>query len=230
MTTSTIEAVQNMTGRELDSACATEVMGWVRLRDYNYWMSLQGGPGNNFDLHDMIIRWKPSEKLDQAARVQAEAVRRFGPRAIPDDITAVGICRAAVIAARTPAPELEPTSSSEEYPVCQVCRERHDPAVDLSFDGKGINSCGMYRTRLATFTSGCSDDIVALLGPLFESSFKLLAVAHRVLDRSEGECTKHTYADGKQTLAGCTMTVGDIRMAREVVTEALRGLGGKGTK
>lgn len=34
---------------------------------------------------------------------------------------------------------------------CPICREIHDPARGLSLDGKGLNSCGMYRDRIATF-------------------------------------------------------------------------------
>lgn len=33
---------------------------------------------------------------------------------------------------------------------CEICREIHGPDRGLSFDGKGINSCGMYRSRLLT--------------------------------------------------------------------------------
>lgn len=34
---------------------------------------------------------------------------------------------------------------------CPICRENHDPARGLSFDGKGLNSCSPYRDRIATF-------------------------------------------------------------------------------
>lgn len=34
---------------------------------------------------------------------------------------------------------------------CPICRENHDPARGLSWDGMGLNSCGMYRDRIATF-------------------------------------------------------------------------------
>lgn len=34
---------------------------------------------------------------------------------------------------------------------CPICRENHDPARGLSWDGMGLNSCGMYRSRIATF-------------------------------------------------------------------------------
>lgn len=34
---------------------------------------------------------------------------------------------------------------------CPICRENHGPACGLSWDGMGLNSCGMYRSRIATF-------------------------------------------------------------------------------
>ena len=33
---------------------------------------------------------------------------------------------------------------------CPICRENHEPR-GLSWDGIGINACGMYRSRMATF-------------------------------------------------------------------------------
>lgn len=52
---------------------------------------------------------------------------------------------------------------------CPICREEHEPR-GLSFDGKGVNSCGMYRTRLATFSKNAPEH----LGPLFAAAPKLL--------------------------------------------------------
>lgn len=53
---------------------------------------------------------------------------------------------------------------------CPICRENHEPR-GLSFDGKGVNSCGMYRTRLATMTK----DVPESLGPVFAAAPDLLA-------------------------------------------------------
>ena len=58
---------------------------------------------------------------------------------------------------------------------CPICREIHGPERTLSYDGKGINACGMYRTRIATFTSGAMDGAVALLGPMFAAAPDMLA-------------------------------------------------------
>ena len=63
---------------------------------------------------------------------------------------------------------------------CPICRENHEER-GLSFDGKGVNGCGIYRTRLATFTSGCTDDTTAMLGPLFAAAPDLLQFAHDFL-------------------------------------------------
>lgn len=56
---------------------------------------------------------------------------------------------------------------------CPICREEHEQDRGLSFDGKGVNSCGMYRTRIATFTSGATDDDTRRLGPLFAAAPEL---------------------------------------------------------
>lgn len=51
---------------------------------------------------------------------------------------------------------------------CPICREEHTPRP-LSFDGCGVNSCGMYRDRLATFAHGAPRH----LGPLFAAAPEL---------------------------------------------------------
>lgn len=58
---------------------------------------------------------------------------------------------------------------------CPICREEHEPRP-LSFDGWGVNSCGMYRSRLATFApEPHREGVAAILGRLF-------AVAPEMLD------------------------------------------------
>lgn len=67
---------------------------------------------------------------------------------------------------------------------CIICREQHPPQ-GLSFDSKGINSCGMYRTRLATFV--CHPDVSKLLGPVMEAAPELAAAlekCYELLDNS----------------------------------------------
>lgn len=59
---------------------------------------------------------------------------------------------------------------------CPICRERHDETRRLSFDGKGINSCGSYRSRLATFQNPTTErDLMAYLGPIFAAAPALLS-------------------------------------------------------
>jgi hypothetical protein len=67
---------------------------------------------------------------------------------------------------------------------CPICRELHGPERGLSFDGKGVNSCSMYRTRLATF----GKDTPEHLGPLFATAPDLLAACAAVLAWADREC------------------------------------------
>ena len=60
---------------------------------------------------------------------------------------------------------------------CPICREKHEPR-SLSYDGKGINACGMYRSRLATF----ENDAPEHLGPLFAASPRMLEALEWVAD------------------------------------------------
>jgi hypothetical protein len=69
---------------------------------------------------------------------------------------------------------------------CPICRELHGPERGLSFDGKGVNSCGMYRTRLATF----GKDTPEHLGPLFATAPDLLAVLERYVAADSGDETE----------------------------------------
>ena len=50
---------------------------------------------------------------------------------------------------------------------CPICRENHAQGRSLSYDGKGINSCGMYRNRIAKFQD---HDIAEELGPKFAAA------------------------------------------------------------
>lgn len=50
---------------------------------------------------------------------------------------------------------------------CPVCREEHEPR-SLTYDGRGVNSCGMYRERIATIP-----DAYSHLGPTFAAALEL---------------------------------------------------------
>ena len=80
---------------------------------------------------------------------------------------------------------------------CPICREKHEPERGLSYDGCGINSCGTYRDRLATFsdkrglTSG-------LLGPMF-------AAAPVMLEALKAVPTHGCVCDGGIACLHCTI-------------------------
>ena len=56
---------------------------------------------------------------------------------------------------------------------------QHTP--ELSFDGKGINGSDIYRTRLATFTTGATAADVEKYGNLFAAAPELLAALENLL-------------------------------------------------
>ena len=62
-----------------------------------------------------------------------------------------------------------------ETKACPICREIHGSDRGLSFDGKGVNSCGMYRERLATLQPDCPE----ALGRLFAEAPAMLALLER---------------------------------------------------
>lgn len=74
---------------------------------------------------------------------------------------------------------------------CPICREHHETDRGLSYDGKGINACGMYRNRLATFQSNAPEH----LGPLFAAAPELLAACKAaellVQMMAPATCTEH---------------------------------------
>jgi hypothetical protein len=53
---------------------------------------------------------------------------------------------------------------------CKICREVHEHR-GLSFDGHGVNSCSMYRNRIATFQPDWKNSD---LGKLFAAAPELL--------------------------------------------------------
>jgi hypothetical protein len=68
--------------------------------------------------------------------------------------------------------------------ICPICREQHEPR-SLSFDGHGINSCGMYRSRIATFAPDAKANGTAeILGPLFAAAPELKEACIRVVEEN----------------------------------------------
>ena len=59
---------------------------------------------------------------------------------------------------------------------CPYCRESHEPKP-LSYDGFGINSCGMYADRIATFSKSVPEPMRKELGHLWKAAPDLLEVA-----------------------------------------------------
>lgn len=90
---------------------------------------------------------------------------------------------------------------------CPICREIHGPDRGLSFDGRGINSCGMYRARLATFVNPAS----AELGPLFAAAPRMLA-ALLAVDAAARIVEADNYDDRDMWTA--------IYQAREIIAAA----------
>lgn len=67
---------------------------------------------------------------------------------------------------------------------CPYCRENHEPRP-LSFDGFGINSCGIYRDRLATFATGQDETTRKALATLWIAAPDLLKVLKAALTTIE---------------------------------------------
>lgn len=58
---------------------------------------------------------------------------------------------------------------------CPICREMHGTARGLSFDGRGINDCGVYRARLFTIPTGrLNEDGPQALGRMFAAAPEML--------------------------------------------------------
>lgn len=59
---------------------------------------------------------------------------------------------------------------------CSICRELHSDDRTLSYDGRGVNSCGMYRDRIATIP-----DEYRHLGPVLSMAPQLLESVESLL-------------------------------------------------
>lgn len=55
---------------------------------------------------------------------------------------------------------------------CQVCGFKHDPTVTFSYDGRGINLCDPFRSRLVTF-GHVDRELQDRMGPLFANVLRL---------------------------------------------------------
>ncbi len=66
---------------------------------------------------------------------------------------------------------------------CPICREQHGPERSLSFDGKGVNDCGIYRARVATFTKDANTEA---LGNLFAAAPEMLKALLHIRDHNNG--------------------------------------------
>jgi hypothetical protein len=59
---------------------------------------------------------------------------------------------------------------------------------ELSFDGKGINDCDEYRSRIATFTS---DEAAQKYGPQFAASTQLIEACELALELLDNSDVRH---------------------------------------
>lgn len=81
-------------------------------------------------------------------------------------------------------------------------------ALQLSFDGRGINGPDKYRTRLATFEN---DQAATEYGPLFEAAPKLLEACKRLV----GIIERHNIVplEGEKIEGKYLLVVQDARAA-----------------
>jgi len=62
-----------------------------------------------------------------------------------------------------------------KHTTCPICREEHEPR-GLAYDGRGVNSCGMYRDRIATIQNEYHH-----LGPTLAAAPELLAALKAIV-------------------------------------------------
>ena len=80
----------------------------------------------------------------------------------------------------------KPAGGAQFTPLgCTICREQHMVSRTLSYDGRGINSCGMYRNRIATFQH--SDDVARELGPKFAAAPAMYEAIKQVIEHRKRE-------------------------------------------
>ena len=79
---------------------------------------------------------------------------------------------------------------------CKVCEESHEPSRGLSFDGRGINSCGIYRQRIATFEPERES-----LGDVFAAAPEMLEALKDIYSELEKWSNGEDWATDCQKLA-----------------------------
>lgn len=111
--------------------------------------------------------------------------------------------------------DLKASSTAE----CPICREIHEPTRGLSFDGQGVNSCGMYRNRLATMTDlgkqcGIGPDLArAWLIPELVAALREIASCHIEHDIVDGEEYRMSSDDVWET------AIQSVKVARAVLAK-----------
>ena len=63
--------------------------------------------------------------------------------------------------------------NAQRFNTCPYCRENHDPARGLSFDGYGVNGCDLYRSRWATLTTNAPADLGAMMAAAPDAFYAL---------------------------------------------------------
>ncbi len=92
--------------------------------------------------------------------------------------------------------------SQRTIPACPICREYHEEPRGFSYDGRGVNSCGMYRGRIANILAGYHH-----VGPLLAAAPDLLTALERVV----------VYIESAGLIPPC------VREARKIINKAKGG-------
>ena len=86
---------------------------------------------------------------------------------------------------------------------CKYCRENHEPRP-LLFDGFGINACGNYWERLATFSKGVDEPTRKVLADLWiaapelSEALKLAVIRDRSLENNATVMQAIAKAEGRK--------------------------------
>lgn len=98
-----------------------------------------------------------------------------------------------------------------------------DQAFNL-WDADEDAKVGKYLKAMAGHLKGYREDLTQAHDALAAARLYVdpgLELARRVLDRCrEGSASRHQFADGKGSLAGCSLLLEDIELARSVLSQA----------